>query len=458
MKKLYSLAVLLAFFVAFSCGKPEAVTPTEDNNNKEEQTTPDTPVPTPEPEPEPEPQPDPQPVQSPEGCVENDIVYAYMQCGTYEKFGAKTWFKDPVVKATSDLYNGKYDRPKGISVSWEAKADVTVSLSTGGTVVWEDSATEADSYSFMGVIPGVTYNYTVSAGGAVVKEGSFTPTGLVRMVDIPGTWNYRDIGGWTGLGGKPVRYGWLYRGASLNGKFIGTEKTEDVYDYTKYEWTPAMQKATDFLGIKAELDLRGDLNDIGLWGNEYDSHSGTLRHAQIEGADFIHIMSDFGIHHPKERSSIVQDVAWIIYELQQGKPVAFHCKSGADRTGAVALLLEGLLGVTEGDAARDYELTTLSTEKTTKYTKYASEAISYLFFTRKGGIFSMEGETFQEKCYFYLNQFFEDVHINADDLDWFIGFMLDYDGFQRPANAKNYENNPLETVFSIDTGSGLHTY
>ena len=434
MKRLYLLVILSAFAV-MACEKK----PAEPQEEETEQT-------------------DPQPVVSPEGCIENDIVYAFMQCGPYEKFGAQTWFKDPVVRATADVYKWKNDHPNGIKVSWDNTADVSVELSLGGKVVWTDSAAGADSYTFSGVIPGVEYTYAVSASGATVKTGTFTATGQVRMFDIPGSWNWRDIGGWSGLDGRKIRYGWVFRGGSLNGKFVGEDNSADVYDYTKYEWSPEAQKACEYVGIKAELDLRGDLNDIGLWGNEYDSHSGTLRHAQIEGADFIHIMSDFGIHHPKERSSIVQDVAWIIYELQQGKPVAFHCKSGADRTGAVALLLEGLLGVTEGDTARDYELTTLSTEKTTKYTKYASEAISYLFFTRKGGIFSMEGETFQEKCYFYLNQFFEDVHINADDLDWFIGFMLDYDGFQRPANAKNYENNPLETVFSIDTGSGLHTY
>lgn len=382
-----------------------------------------------------------------------------MQCDPYEKFGAKTWFKDPVVRATADVYKWKNDHPKGITVKWDRKADVSVSLSTGGKVVWEDNATDADSYAFMGVIPGIEYNYTVSTSGSPIKTGSFTATGQVRMFDIPGSWNWRDIGGWSGLGGNRIRYGQVFRGGSLNGVFHGEDFSDDVYDYTKYEWTAEAQKACEYIGIKAELDLRGDPEDKGVDGDEYQAHTGTLRHCQIDGAEYKFIMTDLGYQHPLERSSIIQDVAWIIYEVKKGNPVAIHCKSGADRTGAVLGLIEGLLGVSEGDVARDYELTSISTELPTRNVRYASEiAASTYFLSKKKGIFSLEQSTFHDQCYFYLNQFFDDVHISADDLDWFIGFMLQWDGFKRPYYAKNYENNSLETVFSIDSGSALHTY
>lgn len=401
---------------------------------------------------------DPVPVVSPEGCIENDIVYAYMQCGPYEKFGDKTWFKDPVVKATVKVYKWKNDHPKGITVSWNNKADVSVSLSTGGKVVWEDTATNADTYSFMGVIPGIEYNYTVSAAGSILKSGNFTASGQVRMFDIPGSWNWRDIGGWTGLGGKQIRYGQIFRGGSLNGVFNGEDSTADVYDYTKYTWSPEAQKACEFVGIKAELDLRGDPYDKGIDGDEYLAHTGTLRHCQIDGVEYRFIMTDMGYHYPLQRSAVIQDVAWIIHELKKGNPVAIHCKSGADRTGAVLGVIEGLLGVSEGDVARDYELTSISTELPTPNVRFASEtAAGSYFLSRRKGIFSVEQDSFQDKCYFYLNQYFDDVHINADDLDWLIGFMLQWDGFKRPAYAKNYQNNSLETVFSIDTGSALHT-
>ena len=37
--------------------------------------------------------------------------------------------------------------------------------------------------------------------------------------------------------------------------------------------------------------------------------------------------------------------------------IFFHCKIGTDRTGTLAYFLEGLLGVSEEDRLRDYELT-----------------------------------------------------------------------------------------------------
>ena len=35
----------------------------------------------------------------------------------------------------------------------------------------------------------------------------------------------------------------------------------------------------------------------------------------------------------------------------------FHCHGGSDRTGTLAFLLEGLLGVSESDLSKDFELT-----------------------------------------------------------------------------------------------------
>jgi protein-tyrosine phosphatase len=44
-------------------------------------------------------------------------------------------------------------------------------------------------------------------------------------------------------------------------------------------------------------------------------------------------------------------------------PVVIHCASGKDRTGLVAALVVGLLGVAADDIAADYALTELATER-----------------------------------------------------------------------------------------------
>lgn len=401
-----------------------------------------------------------EPLVHPEGSVENDIVYAYVNAGEYSKFGMASFFtKSDVVKATADAHNWRGDKPAGIRVSWKGSGEFTVSISTPEGLWYEEQVSDT-TYTFSDLIPGVHYTWSVSAAGNPVKNGEFTPTGNVRMVKVPCSWNYRDIGGWPGLNGKRIRYGWVYRGGSLNGKFVGVngKPSLDPYDYTKYEVPDSMCTAISRIGIKAELDLRGDLDDLGLWGDEYDAHGATLRRCQFDGVDFMQIMTDMGQYHTLYRSSLVKDVAWIIGEVRSGKPVAFHCRSGADRTGALAILLEGLLGVGESDVQKDYELTTLSTEKMSRSTRYASKVIKGEadFFTRDKGIFSVEGETLHEKCYRYLNAHFSDVRINADDLDWFIKFMLGTENFTRPSWARNYEGNSLDVVYNINDGSASH--
>jgi protein-tyrosine phosphatase len=41
-------------------------------------------------------------------------------------------------------------------------------------------------------------------------------------------------------------------------------------------------------------------------------------------------------------------------------PVVFHCRAGADRTGFLSYLINGLCGVSYENLTRDYELTTAS--------------------------------------------------------------------------------------------------
>ena len=43
--------------------------------------------------------------------------------------------------------------------------------------------------------------------------------------------------------------------------------------------------------------------------------------------------------------------------VDKNKPVYFHCSLGRDRTGTVAMLTLGILGVPEGDISKEYELT-----------------------------------------------------------------------------------------------------
>ena len=154
----------------------------------------------------------------------------------------------------------------------------------------------------------------------------------VRWVNIPYLRNVRDLGGWNGL-----KTGRAYRGSQL---YRCPGHPNDV--------SPATVEAVREVGLVTDLDLRGD-QEIA------EMHEATLlRHAGLreERARMVTYMKSF------EGSWQEMRKALLVFTKPENYPIYFHCKAGADRTGTLAFVLEGLCGVGETDLAIDYELTT----------------------------------------------------------------------------------------------------
>lgn len=136
--------------------------------------------------------------------------------------------------------------------------------------------------------------------------------------------NTRDIGGCDCDGGK-VKYGMIVRGGEPN------EVDKDLM--------------VNQVGIRTELQL-------------------------LPKSESRHTYSAWGIDfyaNPTENSSVNYSLSnkslWKFYlqvvfdSVSHDKPVYFHCGIGADRTGTIAVMLEALLGVSQSDIDKDYELT-----------------------------------------------------------------------------------------------------
>lgn len=159
--------------------------------------------------------------------------------------------------------------------------------------------------------------------------------GQVRWINAEGSRNVRDLGGWKTASGKTVRYGMLYRGAGLDG-------------HKDYKLTSlGQQQFRDMLGIKTQIDLRG--SDDGDNGAQSTSDfDGAYVKAPLEQYDYIF------------KSAESQQSLKKIFEVladEANYPIYFHCNYGSDRTGTLAFLINGLLGVSQDDLTRDYELT-----------------------------------------------------------------------------------------------------
>lgn len=140
--------------------------------------------------------------------------------------------------------------------------------------------------------------------------------------------NTRDLGGWACDGGK-VKYSMIVRGGEPN------EVDKDLM--------------VGQVGIRTELQL-------------------------LPKSESRHTYSAWGIDfyaNPTENSSVNYSLSneylWKFYlqvvfdSVSHDKPVYFHCGIGADRTGTIAIMLEALLGVSQSDIDKDYELTNFYT-------------------------------------------------------------------------------------------------
>ena len=120
---------------------------------------------------------------------------------------------------------------------------------------------------------------------------------------------------------------------------------------------------------------------------------------------------------PEKVKNVLMD---IFNTLKSGKSVYFHCHIGADRTGYIAMLIEGLLGVSEKDCSIDYELTSFSDAAGSRYRN--GEPVWYTFRDGIKYLRDLPGTTFQNKIENYL---VNTVGISQEDIDDFKSRLLE---------------------------------
>ena len=158
------------------------------------------------------------------------------------------------------------------------------------------------------------------------KAGTLKPLDKLRWLNTS-TVNVRDLGGWSCDGGT-VKYGMLFRG----GEPVIADKSLMV----------------DRIGIKHELQLSGiseEPQPYSLWG-----------------IDFSHTTKFVWLSVSESTKPTWKEIFDCVFKTSNKKiPLYFHCAAGADRTGTVAVMLEALLGMSQSDIDKDYELTCFST-------------------------------------------------------------------------------------------------
>lgn len=216
------------------------------------------------------------------------------------------------------------------------------------------------------------YRITLLFSGdlSTAMTGSFVTADTPRILSVEGLVNVRDIGGWKTKDGRVIRQGMLIRGSELDGA------VEESYDVS----STGLMDALTVLGIRTDMDLRAETDNVD--------------HTHALGANVKHRYYDVAMYEGILQKGQGERVCAVFSDLAKPEtyPVYLHCTYGADRTGTICFLLEALLGLSEEDLVREYELTTLY------HTSVTAENLTAL----RQYLDSLEGDSLQEKTENYL--------------------------------------------------------
>ncbi len=272
--------------------------------------------------------------------------------------------------------------PKTVRIAWAGRNgvkyrvvvrpagrdDVVIDEEVAGSVLHVDNLEIAREYRWS------------ADGGGEHWEGRFrTEDAAPRLVRFPGVPNVRDLGGRIGLGGRRVKQGMVFRSGGLNNNACNVYYTEDeLIALGKIEKpTPAEKdrharkspkrikipkivksgktgrsrvggKNGEYIlkrfGIKTDLDLRSVNECYGMKGSPLGP---SVKWVHVPSHDYGNMTSKGG------REGFAK--VFRVFLDEDNYPIDVHCISGQDRTGSVAYILNGLLGVDEDLLALDWE-------------------------------------------------------------------------------------------------------
>lgn len=246
---------------------------------------------------------------------------------------------------------------QNISFEWEGDGSTVYTVSFADNRKFEHAQTyeTTDTSLYMSgyFLPGSTYYWKITGD----VEGSTSKVDKFRVLDEPVRFistqsiiNVRDLGGWKTNEKKTVKYEQIYRGGKTN---PGGENLCDEEDRILF---------SEKLGIRTEIDLRTAGWDDG--GQTESVFGSDVLYVKAPLGGYAYILPEFyqsepkRVHDPQFLKS-VREIFEVLGE-EENYPVYFHCNAGADRTGTLAFLINGVLGVSYEDLTRDFELTSFS--------------------------------------------------------------------------------------------------
>jgi protein-tyrosine phosphatase len=159
-----------------------------------------------------------------------------------------------------------------------------------------------------------------------------------RRIQLEGAFNFRDLGGYRSRDGRHVRWRRIFRADNLS-----------MLTDSDHRMLADMSLATVIdLRTHAEVERAGRIRSSG----NYAYHHIPMADVLPDTTDRRWASAEFAANRyldMLEGASACMRAALAIMADPSSHPVVFHCAAGKDRTGIVAVVVLGLLGVGRGD-------------------------------------------------------------------------------------------------------------
>ena len=312
--------------------------------------------------------------------------------------------------------------PEPVNLAWEFSVPAGKTLSrysvkvgkkadlSDGYVINGTTASSLDIYnSYLGdnyfqIIANYSDNTTDSS---VIKK--YTVENVYpRNLKIDGMTNCRDMGGGRTLeDGGTIKQGLIFRTSGTNSWGNGKAVVPD--NITNDGKAELLQR----LGCKTEINVNNSgSNQVGVQ-NFVDAY----------------MWYDGGKHHLFRNSEPIKKVFHALSD-ENNYPVFYHCRIGTDRTGLCAILISGLLGVSENEIYQDYLFSNFGNIQEKRFIGEAAGRDNILNYIND--LKAFPGEKFQNKIYNYLLS----IGVPASELNSVINILTEGNKAQGNDNAQ----------------------
>lgn len=298
-------------------------------------------------------------------CVENPVVKSFLDEVEYPSDDYSFTRITDYIHRQTDYWK---DQPQAVRIeaplTTEGETMVLQTLKDGQLVRSDTFYVGQKGLDIWNLTPKTRYDYklllpTDDGGLKLLAQGTFTTQGRLRMLRIDNMRNVRDIGGWALPGGRRVSYDKVFRSAEL-------AKSSNLIS------AKGIKELIDFVGIDVELDFADTIY------SNYSPVAGLLEHVHGPEYQMSAYVGAIGSKYQETKNCFDR----VLQCLREGKKVLMHCSDGADRAGTLAFLIESLLGVSESDLAKEYELTCFYLEGEGEYrrhrTAYYRDMVEYV--------------------------------------------------------------------------------